>query len=234
MRRALLALAALPCAGCFTVSTSEVHVRDDRAVVLEAPRGTPAIAEGGPQDAVVQRGRYWDMLDRVPYEVRATRGASGSLSLVCEACVASSLNASGTFDAELLHADGTTTPALSSSVDIGRELVIADYDVCMVHGHRSCQVSVPARLLVPTRDVLEVRRRVEPVRLWGVVALSVAAVWLGATAAVAFSSNSPAGHTFGERAPWVAAAAVPGLAIGLVGLWEVTTPTRVQVWRPGE
>lgn len=220
---------ALSCAGCFEVSTAEVRVRDTSAVTLESRDGTDVLPVGAPE-GVVGRGEYWEMLSRVPYEVRARRDAAGAIELRCDACAAAEFPVSGTGVIGLLDGQGRTRAAPSWSVAVDSTRVVVDYELCMVQGHRTCAADLPVRLTVPARDVAEVRRRIEPLRLWGYALLAFGAASVAAATYVMLAPG--VGGSFAERAPWGGAVLAPGLVLGGIGLWEVLTPAREQIWTP--
>jgi hypothetical protein len=220
MRAGLVAVAVLS-SGCFTLSTTDVLVRDPHAVELRTDKDEAVLSEGSVA-ASFGRGEFWDFLSREPYEIHADRGDEGELTLRCDAC---------DHDAELLHATGWTLPTTSWSVDVERAGVTVDYALCMRSSGRHCAIDAAPRLAVPIADVVEVRRRVEPVRIWGWMLLVGSAIGLAMTSAFMLA---PSFGSFQERAPWAAVALVPTLTWGGIGLWEVLTPAREQVWRPSE
>lgn len=225
--RVLAGALAAACAGCFQVSTSDVLVRDPAEVSLRAPDDGHDVLRPDQDEGVVASGKYGDMLSRVPYVVRARREEGGAIALHCDAC---GDTASGRPDATLLDAKGRSLPTLTWSLDIAPSEVTADYDVCMVQGTKHCALSVPTRLAAPMSDVVEVHRRVEPVRIWGYALLAVSAIELVAAGVYTFA---PTGSTsLSDRWPWGVLVALPALGFGGVGLWEVLTPTREQVWTP--
>jgi hypothetical protein len=221
---------AVACAGCFSVSTSEVQVHDATQVALETPKGEPLLPAGA-SEAIVDRGKYWYLLSKEPYEVRAHREPNGAISVRCDACDAP-YPLSGTPRLELLAETGRSRPTLSWSVDIGASRVAVSYEgsACMLYGRHTCDVPVRARLVVPTSDVVEVRRRVEPVRIWGYMLLGVAVLAVGAATGWALTPSH--GDSIGERAPWAAVGALPFAVAGGIGLWQILSPAKEQVWRP--
>jgi hypothetical protein len=231
MRRLLRAGVACACTGCFQLSTAEVQVRDPKQVELQSPEGTDVLATGV-DDGIVDRGTYWQMLSREPYEVRALRDDEGAIALRCEACGAAEFPHSGRGEVSLLDASGRSLAAPSWSVAVETERVAVDYDVCMIYGSRSCSVSARTRLVAPTSDVVEVRRRVEPVRIWGYMLLGVSAAMLAALSVYTLTPSNRPGDTMSDRWPWALVGAVPAFAIGGAGLWEAFAPAKEQVWRP--
>jgi hypothetical protein len=218
------------CAGCFQIHTAEVRVRDTSRVELESKDGQPVLPEGA-GDGVVQRGKYYELFTPEPYEVRASRDSAGGISLHCDTCARAGFPLSGSAHVDLLEPSGRSLPTLAWDVAIenDKSRVVADYDVCMVQGHRTCEVNAQTRLVAPMSDVVEVRRRAEPVRIWGYVLLGMSALMVGAASWYTFASHS---GTLEERALWGAVTALPALAFGGVGLWEVLTPATEQIWRP--
>jgi hypothetical protein len=228
--RALLSAAALACSGCFQIHSADVLVRDTSRVELVSRGGEEVLPEGA-GEGVVQRGKYYDMLTRVPYEVRASRDDEGGISLHCDTCGAAGFPHSGTAHVALLGSDGRSLPTSSWSLAIEPSRVVADYDVCMVSGHHACTVDAQTRLVAPMSDVVEVRRRAEPVRFWGYILLGMSTLMVGAASAYTFLPHP--GTSLGDRAPWGAVVMVPALGIGAAGLWEVLAPSTEQIWRPG-
>jgi hypothetical protein len=215
------AAAALACSGCFTISTTDVQVKDPKAVEVRTQEGESVLpSDGPPYEATLARGDYWDMLSRDRYEMRVSRGDRGDLTLFCDACDK---------NVEVLHDTGWTLPALSWNVDVEHDSVTADYAVCMRSGGKHCAITAEPRLFVPMSDVVEVRRRVEPVRIWGWALLVAGAAGFIATGLVL---AQPGMGSFSDRAPWAAAVLVPTLTWTGIGLWEVLSPVREQVWRP--
>ena len=233
MRRLVLAGIACACAGCFQTSTAQVLVRHPDQVQLESPEGQDVLT-ADMDAALVDRGTYWQMLSREPYEVRVLRGHDGAIALRCEACGAAEFPHSGLAEVSLLDAAGRSLAAPSWSVAVGRERVAVDYDVCMIYGNRSCTLPVRTRLFAATSDVVEVRRRVEPLRIWGYMLLGVGTVMLAVLSVYTFTPSNRPGDTLSDRWPWGLAGGIPALAIDGMGLWEVLAPAREQVWRPGE
>jgi hypothetical protein len=232
MTRALLsgmAATALACAGCFQVHTADVRVRDTSSVELTSRSGEPVLPEGA-VEGEVQRGKYYDLLTRVPYDVRASRDSDGGISLHCDACGAAGFPHTGTSYVTLLGPDGRSLPTSSWSLAIEPKRVVADYDVCLVSGRHACTVDAQPRMVVPMSEVLEVRRRAEPLRFWGYALLGMSAVMMGVATAYTFVPQS--GTSLGERAAWGTLVAVPALGIGAAGLWEVLAPVTEQTWRP--
>jgi hypothetical protein len=219
--RGALALAAALSSGCFTLSTTDVLVRDRKAVELQKEDGASVLPEGAVA-ATFDRGEYWDLLSREPYTIHAERDDQDEITLRCDACDR---------DVELLHPNGWTLPTTSWSVDATRAGVTADYDVCMRSSGRHCGIHARPRLSIQIADVVEVRRRVEPVRIWGWMLLAGSVIGMAMTSAFL---AAPHFGSFEDRAPWAAMALVPTLTWGGIGLWEVLSPAREQVWRPGE
>jgi hypothetical protein len=93
--------------------------------------------------------------------------------------------------------------------------------------HGSCGVKTETRLLVPMNDVVEVRRRVEPVRVWGYMLLAISALALAATTYGIVAANDA---TTREAIAFVGLP--PLLFIGGIGLWEVLEPVREVTWQP--
>jgi hypothetical protein len=228
--RAALALAVLACTGCFEVTTAEVRVRDTSRVEVQSSKTGETVLGAGATDAVLQRDTYWQVFSREPYEVRASRDSSGAVSLTCEACADPGFPYTGTRDITILDPSGRSLPTLSWSLGVEPTRVVADYQVCMIQGRHSCPVSTQARLVAPMDDVVEVRRRTEPVRVWGYLLLAVSGAMLAAMSWYTFAPHP--GTSFEDRAPWGLAGAVPAFALGGVGLWEVLAPVHEQVWRP--
>jgi hypothetical protein len=221
---------AVACAGCFQVSMSDVLVRDPSKVSLRAPEDGHDVLAPDRDEGVVASGKYWDMLSRVPYVVRARREEDGAIALHCEACGDVGYPYSGRPHTTLLDANGRSLPTTTWSLHIAPSEITADYDVCMVDSPDGCELSVPTRLAVPMSDVVEVHRRVEPVRIWGYALLAMSAIGLVTASAYTFA---PSGSTsFSDRWPMGVLVAIPALGFGGVGLWEVLTPTRDQVWTP--
>jgi hypothetical protein len=228
----------LPCAGCITgcvtLSTAEVRVRDPASVALQTPSGDPLLP-AGESDASVDRGSYGLLAPRA-YEIRAQRDPTGAIALRCDACDtrdASFLESlSGTPRLELLDGAGRSRSVPSWMIDVDDATVSLSIDDCMVQHRSHCQVPARVRLVTPTSDVVEVRRRVEPVRFLGYFMLAGSAAFLAMGSYALLAPHSPAGSSLGERAPWAAAALVPGLVLGGFGLWEILTPAQEQVWRP--
>jgi hypothetical protein len=215
---------AIACTGCFRISTSEVQVRDPAQATLERPTGEPLL-DAGASVAVVDQGQYWYFLSREPYEVVAARAPTGAISLHCEACAA------GTTSLALLDDAGRAMPAFSQMVDVGASHVAVSYEgACMLRGRRTCHVPVHARLVVPTSDVVEVRRRAEPLRVWGYLLLGMSVLAVGALSIWAITPGR--GDSVGGRAPFAALASVPFVTIGGIGLWHIVTPAEEEVWRP--
>jgi hypothetical protein len=222
-------VAVLACAGCMSVSTTEVQVRDAAQVALETPKGAPLLPPGA-SDAVVDRGEVWGLFTREPYVLHATRQPSGMIRLRCDGCEARFASAApAPFD--VLDATGRVRAEPSFAVDIGTSQVAVSLASDCVLYHRSfCEVPAPVRVVVPTTDVVEVRRRVEPFRLWGYMLVAGSAFFLAGATYVAVA---PGWGSFGERAPWIGLALGPALAMGGVGLWQILSPAREQVWTPG-
>ena len=230
MSRALFAAAAaLSCAGCFQIHTADVQVRDTSRIELESKDGEAVLPEGS-GEAVVQRGKYYDMFTPEPYEVRASRDSDGGISLHCDTCGAAGFPHSGTSLVNLVEPGGRSLPTSSWNMAIEKSRVVADYDVCMVAGRRACSVAARTRLVAPMSEVVEVRRRAEPVRIWGYMLLGVSALMVGAASALTFAPHP--GTSFEDRAPWGLVVAIPALGLGGAGLWEVLTPATEQIWRP--
>ena len=112
MTRLALASIACACAGCFQTSTAQVLVRHPGEVQLESPDGL-GVLTADVDEAVVDRGKYWQMLSREPYEVRALRGDDGAIALRCEACGAADFPNSGFTEVPLLDAGGRSSAAPS-------------------------------------------------------------------------------------------------------------------------
>jgi hypothetical protein len=225
----VVAAAPLACAGCFEITTAEVRVRDTSRVEVQSSTGETALAAGA-ADGVLQRGTYVQVFSREPYEVRAGRDSSGAVSLTCEACADPGFPYSGTHDVTILDPSGRSSPTLSWSLAVEPSRVVADYQLCMIQGRHTCPVTAMARLVAPMDDVVEVRRRTEPVRIWGYLLLAVSGAMLAAMSWYTFAPQR--GTSFEDRAPWGLAGAVPAFAFGGVGLWEALSPAREQVWRP--
>ena len=227
----LLMLTALSCTSCFTVATADVRARDPAGVSVAARNGPPLLEPGSPQDeAVVDSGTYPMVFDRIPYTVTARRASDRSILLHCDGCEEAAFPiGAGVPSVTLLGADGLSMPAASDSLVVGRGGVSVDYDLCMVTlgRHASCGVQTRTRMLVPMNDVVEVRRRVEPVRVWGYLLLTVGALMLGAT-----SYGILASHDASGREAFAFVGLPPALFIGGIGLWEVLTPVREVTWRP--
>jgi hypothetical protein len=213
--RAALLVAAIPCAGC-TVSTSTVRVRDTAPVALESTDGAALLPEGG-STARVASGSFWRPFQKVAYDVVGERASDGAITLRCDACETTSFPA--------LAANGVTEPTWSWRVAIEPSRVVVSYeDECLERHRHFCEAALPVRLTVPSDDVVEVRRRIEPVRPLGYVYTAVSALALGALAVVAIRDH--------DAAPVAAAGAVPFLAFGGVGLWEILAPAKEEVWTP--
>lgn len=228
----LLTLSALSCTACFTVATADVRARDPAGVSVAGREGDPLLEPGSPQDeAVVDRGTYPMVFDRVPYVVTASRASDRSIVLRCDGCDAEFPISASVPSMTLLDAGGLSMPARSDSLVVGKGGVSVDYDLCMEtlgrHGH--CAVETRTRLLVPMNDVVEVRRRVEPVRPWGYLLLTVGALMLGGVTYGVLASRDTA-----ERAAIAFVGLPPALFLGGIGLWEVLTPVREVTWRPGD
>jgi hypothetical protein len=227
--RGLLSVFALACTGCFNIRTSEVQVRDAMQVTLETPRGAPLLLPGA-LEASVDKGKYWYFLSHEDYELRAYREPSGAIELRCEACDPG-YPFSGTTSAHVLDEAGRTHPALSRDVHVGETNTIVSYEsACMLRGRHGCRVPIHARLVVPTSDVVEIRRRVEPARIWGYFLLGVSALAVGTLSMWALTPSHD--DSIARRAPLAAGAAVPFLALGGVGLWHVLASAHEDVWRP--
>ncbi len=223
---------ALASAGCFEVDTSELRVRDPGLVALQSPDDRTLLAPGAAgADAVVSEGVYWQVLSRRPYSIHARRGPAGAIELACEACAAAGFPMSGVSAVTLLDDGGRARSVPSARLDLRSDAVTVDYAPCMVRDPDGwCHAqSAGTRLFAPMGDVVEVRRRIEPVRVWGWLLLGMSALTLvaGASIAVSAPALSP-----GERAAFGGIVLLPVLALGGPGLWTVLTPAREQVWRP--
>jgi hypothetical protein len=227
----LLTLSALSCISCITVRTADVRARDPAGVSVAGRNGPPLLEPGSPQDeAVVDRGTYPMVFDRIPYVITARRASDQSILLHCDGCDEASFPiGAGMPSVTLLGADGLSLPAASDSLVVGRGGVSVDYDLCMVTlgRHANCGVETRTRLIVPMNDVVEVRRRVEPVRVWGYLLLGVGALALAATTYGIFAS-----HDASSREAFAFIGLPPSLFIGGIGLWEVLEPVREVTWRP--
>lgn len=227
----LLTLSALSCTSCFTVATADVRARDPAGVSVAGRDGPPLLEPGSPQDeAVVDRGTYPMVFDRIPYVVTARRASDRSIVLHCDGCDEAAFPiGAGESSLTLLGADGLSRPTVSDGLVVGKGIVSADYDLCMVtlgrHGY--CGVETRTRLLVPMDDVVEVRRRVEPVRVWGYMLLAVGTLALGATTYGILASRDAT-----SREAFAFIGLPPSLFIGGIGLWEVLEPVREVTWRP--
>jgi len=227
----LLTLSAVACTSCITVSTADVRTRDPAGVSIAARNGPPLLEPGSPQDeAVVDQGTYPMVFDRIPYTITARRASDRSILLHCDGCEEAAFPiGAGVPSLTLLGADGLSMPAASDSLVVGRGGVSVDYDLCMVTlgRHGSCGVRTQTRLVVPMNDVVEVRRRVEPVRVWGYLLLAMGGLMLGATTYGILASHDATG-----REAFAFVGLPPALFIGGIGLWEVLTPVREVTWRP--
>jgi hypothetical protein len=227
----LLTLSALSCTSCITVATADVRARDPAGVSVAGRDGLALLEPGSPQEeAVVGRGTYPMVFDRIPYVVTARRASDRSIVLHCDGCEEATFPiGASTPSVTLLGADGLSLPAATNSVVVGKAGVSVDYDLCMVTlgRHAQCVVDARARLLVPIGDVVEVRRRVEPVRVWGYVMLAAGALLLGATTYGIFSS-----HDASDREAFAFIGLPPSLFLGGIGLWEALAPVREVTWRP--
>ena len=227
----LVTLSALTCTSCITVSTADVRTRDPAGVSVAARSGPPLLEPGSPQEeAIVDRGTYPMVFDRIPYTITARRASDQSILLHCDGCEEAAFPiGAGVPSVTLLGADGLSMPAASNSLVVDRGGVSVDYDLCMVTlgRHGSCGVQARTRLLVPMNDVVEVHRRVEPVRVWGYLLLTVSALMLGATSYGILASHDATG-----REAFAFVGLPPALFIGGIGLWEVLTPVREVTWRP--
>lgn len=220
---------AIACAGCITTSRSDVVVRDPTKVDLVSPKGESLLPPDD-SDAVVDRGKYGRGLWRVPYETRAYREPNGAIALHCDAPPSPPFPLYWGTHLDLLSASGRLLPTYSSCVDLESSGVAVSYGRgCMLPDRRACPVPPPVGLVAPASDLVEVRRRVEPVRVWGYILLGMSAL-AGALTVVAFASSS--GDSLGTRALWTGIPAVPFLTFGGIGLWEVLTQPEEQVWKP--
>jgi hypothetical protein len=162
--------------------------------------------------------------------VTARRASDQSIVLHCDGCDEAAYPiGAGVPSVTLLGADGLSLPAPTNSLVVGKGGVSVDYDLCMVTlgRHGSCGVKTETRLLVPMNDVVEVRRRVEPVRVWGYMLLAFSALALGAT-----TYGIVAAHDATTREAIAFVGLPPLLFIGGIGLWEVLEPVREVTWRP--
>jgi len=227
----LLTLSALSCASCITVRTADVRVRDPAGASVAARDGSSLLEAGSPQDeAVVDRGTYPMVFDRIPYTITARRASDQSILLHCDGCEEAAFPiGAGLPSVTLLGADGLSMPAPTNSLVVGKGGVSVDYDLCMVTlgRHATCGVETRTRLLVPMNDVVEVRRRVEPVRVWGYLLLAMGGLMLGAT-----TYGILASHDATTRETFAFVGLPPSLFIGGIGLWEVLEPVREVTWRP--
>lgn len=230
------AVLSLPSTGCFTVSTASVDVRTPSEVALATPDGQPLLpASAAPERSTVVRGDYWEWLSRRPYEIVAAREPGGAIDLQCDACAKTTMPfASGETEVALLDEAGHARETPSWLVDLDGETRVlrVGYDVCMRRNESGPGCDAPARtsLIVPTGDVLVVRRRVEPVRIWGAMLLAASAGFL-TMSAVAMASDA-AGSTAAQRLPWAIGFAIPGALLASVGGWEAFSAARVETWSP--
>jgi hypothetical protein len=227
----LLTLSALSCTSCFTVATADVRARDPAAVSVSGRKGPPLLEPGSPQDeAVVDQGTYPMVFDRIPYVITARRASDQSILLHCDGCEEASFPiGNGVPSLTLLGADGLSMPTTTGSLVVDKGGVSVDYDLCMVTlgRHGQCGVETRPRLVVPMNDVVEVRRRVEPVRVWGYMLLTVGALALGA-----ITYGIAASHDATSREAIAFVGLPPVLFMGGIGLWEVLEPVREVTWRP--
>jgi hypothetical protein len=217
LRAALLLAAAVPCAGC-TLSTTTVRVRDTAPVTLESTEGAALLPQGG-STARVASGTFWRPFEfhETAYDVVGERASDGAITLRCDACETASFPA--------LQASGVTKPTWSWRVAIEPSRVVVSYeDECLQRHRHFCDAPLPVHLTVPRDDVVEVRRRIEPVRPIGYLYTAVSALALGALTVVAIRDH--------DAAPIAAVGAVPFLAFGGVGLWELLAPAKEEVWTP--
>jgi hypothetical protein len=216
---AALLLALAGCTGC-TLSTSVVHVRDNAQVTLESLEGAPLLPPGTETtDAHLADGAYWvPPFRKVTYEIRGQREPDGAIALRCDACLVSHL--------PLLRADGEMLPAYSWRVGYEPSRITSSYeDACLEPAQRGlCDARAPVRLTVPREDVVDVRRRSTPVRAVGYLFAGVSVIALGMFTAVALRDH--------DAAPYAAVAAIPFLAFGGVGLWQLLAPVKEEVWTP--
>jgi hypothetical protein len=223
----------LSCAACITTNTAEVYVRHPESVSLETNSGAPLLP-AGQSDAFVAKGTF-GILPPEPYEVRARRDSGGSIALECDTCDAQNGNLfmhdHGVSQLGLLDAAGHSRPVPSWKIDIDREKVSLSFDEdCLVRDHYSCVIPANVRLVAPTSDVVEVRRKSTPIRWLGYFLLVAATPFLaGGTYATASSTLGP---SFGDRAPFAIGAFVPGVLAASFGLWEILAPAHEQVWKP--
>lgn len=215
LRLGALLMASMQCAACsFNMTT--VRVKDAAHVALETPEGKPILPEGA-AEAKVSDGEFWRPFEKVHYEIRGVREATGGISLKCDECTTQAVN--------LLDASGATHPTWSWRVAIEPEAVQVSYeDECLETHKYGCYANVPARLTIPMNNVVEVRRRVEPVRFIGYVLLGFSVLALGGLTYLAASNH--------DAAPFAGIAAIPPLAAGGIGLWQILAPTKEQVWTP--
>ena len=231
-RVVVVATLSFAATGCFQVTTTDVQVRDGRAVALVKNSGETVLAPSSAPtatEATVERGAYPYLFSRQPFDLRASRDSRGAIDLRCDTCADAPYPFAGTDHVELLDATGRTAPTLAWLVDQGTSSTRVTFDVCMVSG-RFCRVSAKLNLVIPAGDVVEVRRRTEPIRVWGymLLAFSVVAAGVGV-----YALASPAtGATLGDRAPWAAAFFIPAFTLGGIGAWTAFAPVQEQVWRP--
>jgi hypothetical protein len=218
MKRALLFAALLALSTGCTLSTSTVRVRDTAAVAVESPDGA-SLLPPGTSSARVAEGSFWVpfVFHPVPYELRGERAEDGAITLRCDACEVPSRT--------LLGPDGSTLPAYSWRVAIEPAHVAVSYeDECLQSHRQFCDAPAAVRLVVPKDDVVEVRRRVEPIRPIGYLFTGVSALALRSLAFVALRDH--------DAAPFAAVGAVPFLGFAAFGLWELFAPAKEQVWTP--
>ena len=220
-RVALAVAAAVVSTGGIRLNTSQVQLRSSQNVTLETASGETVLPAGA-ASAVVDHGSY-GILPPTEYEIRAQREPTGSIELECEGCDWPS--------AQLLDASGRSPAVWSWLVHIEDTKVTWGFNDCMSPAHHGCSVPIRVRMAAPARDVVEVRRRSEPVRLLGYFWLVGGLAFVAAGTAVTFGSGT-GGATLGDRAPIAIGMFVPGLAFSALGLWHLLAPVQEQVWRP--
>jgi hypothetical protein len=218
MKRALAIAIALGAssAGC-TISTTTVQVKDPAPVTVETLDGKPLITPESTGDALAAKGSYWEPFHEVDYAIWAKRDGD-ALTLECSACSTPSVT--------MLDASGRTDPTWSWRVNIEPKQVTVSYeDKCLQpKRHGFCDASAPVRLAIPRDDVIEVRRRVEPIRPIGYVYAGLSAIVLGSLAVVAIKDH--------DAAPIAGLAAIPFAGFEAFGLWEIFAPVKEEAWTP--